>query len=67
MSGGRRAAAKARAVEQQIPVRIFIHEAGRLSEALFMLLMQVVSNTQVAVGVFVLGIAAAAVLWRVKE
>lgn len=46
MSGGRRAAAKARAVEQQIPV---------------------VSNTQVAVGVFVLGVAAAAVLWRVKE
>ncbi len=27
MSGGRRAAAKARAVEQQIPMRIFIHEA----------------------------------------
>ncbi|TDL24867.1 hypothetical protein BD410DRAFT_785591 [Rickenella mellea] len=28
---------------------------------------QAVNNTQVAVGVFVLGVAAAAVLWRVKE
>lgn len=67
MSGGRRAAAKARVAEQQIPVRIFIREAMCRSEILFMMLMQVVSNAQVAVGVIVLGIAAAAVLWRVKE
>ena len=32
-----------------------------------LLFFQVVSNAQVAVGVFIFGVAAAAVLWRVKE